>query len=125
MIATHAPIIVSGAQLIPFPPVDVFRLVEGTAQLDEKPQGGKESLAQTVFEAFGMVTPANHYISENLSNEFAKIRNGETTAAQVATLVEKMRNGSFDQQQQNFLQGIVALAEQVEDGRKQLGDTDA
>jgi hypothetical protein len=127
IIATHAPIIVSGAQLIEDASVEIFRLTpNGLEQVSRSLRPGeKTSLEETLFESFGTVTPANHFISETLSKEFTKLRAGTTTANEVALVVQQMREGSFDPQQARFLETVALLARTVEAERNNFGESGA
>lgn len=125
VIATHAPIVVSGAQLVNDADVKIYRLSREGLELVTRPlkPGEKTSLEETVFESFGTVTPANHFVSETLSKEFTKLRAGTTTAREVKEIVDQMKAGSFDRQQTDFLNGVVGLARDIEDQRRKFGDT--
>ncbi|TAW62310.1 AAA family ATPase [Rhizobium ruizarguesonis] len=127
IIATHAPILVSGAQLIEDSDVKVYRLADGLLDLVQRQlqPGEKTSLEETVYQSFGTVTPANHFVSETISKEFAKLRAGTTTAREVAIVVDQMKKGSFDDQQSSFLDGVVGLARDIEDQRNKFGGTSA
>jgi len=123
VIATHAPIIVSGAQLLDDVRAEVLRLTS-SGLTDVTPSlrpGEKASLEETLFESFGTVTPANRFVSESLSREFSKLRAGTTTAVEVAALVDLLRDGSFDPQQMSFLDRVVELARTVEADRSNFG----
>jgi len=123
VIATHAPIIVSGAQLLDDVRPEVLRLTNDGLN-DVTPNlrpGEKASLEETLFESFRTVTPANRFVSESLSREFSKLRAGTTTAVDVAELVDLLRDGSFDPQQISFLDRIVQLARTVEAERINFG----
>ncbi len=116
IIATHAPIVVSGAQLNSSADVRVFGLSTGELSPIERQGslGGSQSMEETLFQAFGTVTPANHFVSEVLANEFSKIRSGASSASTFAGLLKKMREGSFDEHQLQFFDDIERLAMQVE-----------
>lgn len=116
IIATHAPIVVSGAQSVQDADVRILGLNNGDLSPIERHGvlGGSESLEETLFQAFGTVTPANHFVSEVLANEIAKIRNGASSASTVEDLVTRMKGGSFDELQLHFFDDIVQLAIKVE-----------
>ena len=131
-IATHAPVVVSGAQLMDGAEVSVLRLSEGKVEpvehKDEPTKHGerpdRDSLEETLFEVFDTVSPANHFVSESLSDALGDVRDGKASASDVKKLLERMRNASFDPIQQEFFDGMAALAERVEQDRRARQNSD-
>lgn len=124
VIATHAPVLVSGAKLDErF--VDVFRISDGTADLilednSQSAKPGKQSVEQILWEAFDTVTPANHFISSRLVSELQKVERGEESASQVEGLIVDMKEGAYDDEQREFLSAVADLARRVENKRGQF-----
>lgn len=115
-IATHAPILVTGALNQDRARIDVFR-VQSHEQL--KPlvfdlSMPSQNIEQILWEAFEVITPANHFVSEQMVEVVNLLDAGEMTAATAHRRVDDMRAVSFDERQKRFFAAIDGLIEEVE-----------
>ena len=117
VIATHAPVLVSGAQL-GGARINVFQVRNTHAELitglEDNDREGVEAILWDVFET---VTPANHFVSTMLVNELEQVERGEKSAENVSEVVEKFRRASYDGKQRLMLDNVVGLARKVEERR--------
>lgn len=112
-IATHAPIIVSGAQTESNLALRLFHVrPESVDLLDAR----SKSVEATLWEVFQTITPQNHFVSQALSQELADLANGKRSSSDVEETISKMNEVSFDPQQRRFFEGAQALAKKVAQG---------
>lgn len=108
LIATHSPNIVQGAQSSD---VDVSLVRMPSDQVTSEPI--TKSIEGTLFEVFGVLSPANHYLSEkvtHLLNELVQHRQDlETTREEL----KRLRELSEDDEQRDFLSRAIELAAEV------------
>lgn len=114
VIATHAPLIVTGALVSSPDLVKVFAIREGRPiELDMRPAGSNESIEEILWRAFDVVTPANHFVSERIVDEVSRYEAGEVPRGAVLALIDRMEGESFDDQQLEFFAAVRALVDQV------------
>lgn len=118
IIATHAPLLVTGAITSNRNIVSVFGTSEGKAKrlpidTDESPA----SIEEVLWEAFEVVTPANHFVSEAIVDAISAFERGEKGKAEILTMIDHMKAESFDERQQNFFEAVEELVEKIEGGR--------
>ncbi len=126
IVATHAPVIVSGAQLVRDLPVGVFEArdnvvckLSSNSEIDPP-----QNLEETLWKNFGLVTPKNNYVSKSLVAELDKVSNGELSADSVISVIESMANSSFDPKQLEFFNSVKELARRIERERSQRRSPD-
>lgn len=116
VVATHAPLIVTGALALLPDRVTVRQLRHGTPQrlpIDDKtaqPSGIEEIL----WKAFEVVTPANHFVSEEIVQAIGDYEKDVLGKDALLALVARMESESFDKQQQAFFVAIRDLIGKVE-----------
>ena len=109
-IATHAPIIVSGAQTDPDIKLQLFHAKpDGIERLD----ASAKSVEGTLWQVFQTVTPQNHFISQTLSQELSELAAGTKSTQDVSEMITKMSKSSYDPRQIKFFEGAQRLANKV------------
>lgn len=108
-LASHSPMIVSGAESQQIPK----RIVTLPAETKESDSEAR-SIDGILLEAFGVLAPASHYLSEKVTGLLTDLSLGRTTLQMVTRELERLSSRSYDAQQQDFLSGAVELAQTVE-----------
>jgi len=119
VVATHAPLVVTGA-LAAFPDlVSVFQLQNDEARRLDLPfeRGTTGSIEEVLWRAFEVVTPANHYVSEKLVGIVAQLERGELGKDAALAAVEELDIRSFDSKQHNFFGAVRELIVKVDEER--------
>jgi hypothetical protein len=109
IIATHSPHIVQGAQSSE---VDV-RLVKLPAN-EDAPEALTRSIEGTLFEAFGVLSPASHYLSEKVTHILNEMAQKRSDLSETQGELLALQNLSDDEDQRAFLGRAIELAEQVQ-----------
>lgn len=115
VVATHSPIIVTGAIAQNPGSIAVFQIRDGRPRrldLDHGSTGG--SIEELLWRAFEVVTPASHFVSEELVGAVSKFEAGTATKGEVFQLIERMKSASFDPKQEAFLEAVSQLVVDVE-----------
>lgn len=115
IIATHAPMIVSGARLEKDLQVGIYEARgDHLVQLNEhSPEVDRKSVEETLWEIFKIITPKSHFVSDMLANQLENLAVGKTSEAEFASLISDFKKSSFDPKQQEFFEAVRKLAENV------------
>jgi predicted ATPase len=116
VIATHSPLLVTGAIMEQPDLVSVFQMHAAQPRplkLDGATTGDT-SIEGILWKAFDIVTPANHFVSEELVESINMFENDEIPKSDVLSLIDHMREKSFDRKQTEFFQAVTALVDDVE-----------
>lgn len=110
IIATHSPLVVTGAIMEHPERVSVYQMRDGFPHhLNLR---GSEiqnaSIESILWNAFEIVTPANHFISEELVEAIDLFEKDEMRKVDVLSLIDRMRRKSFDHKQEEFFKAVVA-----------------
>lgn len=126
IIATHAPLVVTGALTSSRDLVTVFQIDRGDAKkidlLDSS--HSTESIEEILWRAFDVITPANHYVSEELVGVVSRLEQGEIGADTALARVNAMDENSFDSQQHAFFDAVRKLIAKVDAERDGPRDDD-
>lgn len=116
IVATHAPLIVTGALATSADLVSLFEVREGTPRLLSIDGDGDSvsSIEEVLWRAFEVVTPANHFVSEQLVDEVSRFEKGQVSKGSVLSLIKNMEKESFDDRQQGFFRAVRVLLDKVE-----------
>lgn len=109
IIATHSPHMVQGAQSSE---VDV-RLIKLPSN-EVAPAPLIKSIEGTLFEAFGLLSPASHYLSEKVSYLLNELVQERATLDETKKALRDLKSLSLDSDQQAFLERTISLAEQAQ-----------
>lgn len=116
VIATHAPLVVTGALASTTDLVSILEVRYGSAQplhMDRDDMLPK-SIEAVLWRAFEVVTPANHFVSERIVDEISLFEKGEVTKSQVLSLIRRMEVQSFDERQKSFFKSVRQLVNKIE-----------
>lgn len=116
LVATHSPLVVTGALETDREMVDVFSVRDGIAEklplaVSDDPVRSVEDI---LWNAFEVITPANHFVSERLVEEISRFERGEVSKKDVLALIEKMDAKSADERQRNFFDAVEELVNKAE-----------
>lgn len=126
IIATHATLIVTGALANARKLVSVFQIDHGNVrriQLTDSAHS-TESIEAVLWRAFDVITPASHYVSEELVGIVGQLEQGVIGADAALARVNAMDAHSFDAQQHEFFDAVRKLIAEVASERERLGGDD-
>lgn len=116
IIATHSPLLVTGALMAHSNLVSVFQMQLHEPQRLPLQQidGGDASIEAVLWKAFDVVTPANHFISEEVVEAINRFERDEITKKTITDMLDHMKAKSFDPRQDEFFDAITNLVDTVE-----------
>lgn len=125
-IATHAPLVVTGALANSADLVGLYEIREGVPRrLDiDASETSTSSIEEILWRAFEVVTPANHFVSEQIVAAMTDFEEGRISKVDLLEVIDDMDKHSFDGRQRRFFQAVRSLADEVEDVRGGVGETD-
>lgn len=115
VVATHAPLVVTGAIAQNPGMISVFQVENARPKLlklDTAAAGG--SIEEMLWKAFDVVTPVSHFVSEELVGAVSRFEAGDTTKAEVLDLIAAMKEASFDRKQEAFLEAVSKLVDDLD-----------
>jgi len=123
IVATHAPLVVTGALSDSPSIVSVFAVRNGVTQRlpIDSAASAQSSIEEILWRAFEVVTPANHFVSEQIVAEVSRFEKGETSKEDVLELIQRMEDKSFDERQRSFFAAVKTLLGKVEAARNENG----
>lgn len=123
ILATHAPLVVTGALADSPLLVSVFAVRHGIPQrlLIDHVGSSLSSIEEILWSAFEVVTPANHFVSERIVDEVSRFEKGDVKKEAVLELIESMEDESFDERQRDFFAAVKELLNKVEAVRETRG----
>ncbi len=125
LVATHAPLIVTGALADSPDLVSVYEVRNREpTRLNLDATDGPNSIEEILWRAFDVVTPANHFVSEQIVAAISRFEKKEIEKPEVLGLVNRLDSESFDAQQKRFFSSVRQLVEKVEVARDQGPDED-
>lgn len=115
IIATHSPLIISDSEI----------WVEGTQIFKSKnfeftlQRSDQINIEEIFFKLFDTVTPQNRYLSNYLIDKLNELAAGEITLERIKTILDDVKENSYDEKQEVLSENVLKLAEQiVTDGRQ-------
>lgn len=125
LIATHAPLVVTGALADAPDIVSVYEVTRGTARkLELKSKNTPSSIEEILWRVFDVVTPANHFVSEQIIAAISRFEKRQIEKGEVLGLVNQLDSESFDAKQKRFFGAIRRLIDKVEVARDGGPDDD-
>jgi hypothetical protein len=76
--------------------------------------GSAKSVEDILWNAFEVITPANHFVSERLVEEISRFEKGEVSKEDVLKLIESMEAQSSDKLQHEFFDSVEKLVLNVD-----------
>lgn len=121
IIATHSPLVVTGALMAHNNLVSVFQMQRGEPQRLRLQHfdSGDTSIEAVLWKAFDVVTPANHFVSEEVVEAINGFERDEITKDDITDMLKHMKAQSFDRRQDEFFNAIAELVETVEQRKAQ------
>lgn len=116
VIATHSPVIVSGAQSHELP-VQILE-VRGSQLF---PMQTTNSIEETLFENFGTLSPSNHFLSEMVAKLLDDLNRRTLTEDEFSNRIDEFESRSYDPTQRAFLKNVRELGRSVLNSLKQVG----
>lgn len=116
IIATHAPLVVTGALASSPDLVSIFEVRDGTPKRLDMDAAHilPNSIEAVLWRAFEVITPANHFVSERIVDEISLFEKGKVPKDQVLSLIERMETESFDERQKSFFEAVRGLVSKIE-----------
>jgi hypothetical protein len=115
-VATHSPLVVTGSLAHSGEITSVYR-VHGPRflklDIDSDPTSSN-SIEEVLWKAFEVVTPANHFVSEEIVEAIDRYERRQQSKADVLALVDAMQAGSDDDAQTDFFKGVRELLNRIE-----------
>lgn len=125
MIATHAPLVVTGALADSPDLVSVFEVRGGQPmRLELNAADAPNSIEEILWRAFDVVTPANHFVSEQIVDAISRFETRQIEKREVLDLIDRLDGESFDKQQRRFFAAVRQLVDKVEVTRDRSFDED-
>jgi uncharacterized protein YukE len=122
LISTHSPIIISAAE---HSKGDSIRSEMFVYQMtDGHPQPFKYaglSLEAMYDQLFSLITPKNHYLSQQAVSLLNALNSGDQTLNQVVNELEGLRAKSYDESQKEVIAKVEEMARQLEAIKQQRG----
>ncbi|MBM1689282.1 ATP-binding protein [Sulfitobacter geojensis] len=116
IIATHAPLVVTGALASSPDLVSIFEVRDGTPKRLDMDAAHilPNSIEAVLWRAFEVITPANHFVSERIVDEISLFEKGKVPKDQVLSLIKRMEAESFDERQKSFFEAVRGLVSKIE-----------
>lgn len=116
VVATHAPLIVVGALGALPDIVSVFQVQNGepSALNLKEAKDTAANVEGVLWRAFDVITPASHFVSEEMVGVVTRVERGEMTRDSAIALVNDMAIKSFDERQRKFFKAVEDLIGQVD-----------
>lgn len=117
VVATHAPLVVTGALAAFKDLVSVFQMKDGQPDRLNISVGvdGGSSIEEILWRAFEVITPANRFVSAELMDLASEVESGKISKDEALSVVKSMREESFDDQQKTFFTAVGELIEKIAD----------
>jgi predicted ATP-dependent endonuclease of OLD family len=111
-IATHSPLLVTGAQLD-----ELANLRFIHPQKGEITPPSTANIEELLWGQFETMPPASRYLSEMLSSKLDELWSRKTTINETLEFIESVSKASFDETQKNFLSAAQKLAKKIDEER--------
>lgn len=108
IIATHSPVIVSGAQAHNLP-IEILE-VQGATLI---PREVTSSIEATLYESFQTLSPSNHFLSEQVAQLLDALNRRELSEFEFERQLLEFKSRSYDQTQLKFLADVRELGRSV------------
>ena len=106
-LATHSPVLVSGALSSYGNDVEVIRVDGDKDHLVKISQvTGPESVEEILWEAFDTITPVSHFLSIELSSLLQNLTDGRISRREAEDKIDEFKRRSYDRTQQELLDRV-------------------
>jgi predicted ATPase len=117
VVATHSPVVVSGAQ---GHSLDLSIMRAENADVSELHTG--RDIERILYDVFKTLSPANHFLSRQVSDLLAELSAGKISRGEFDLRLSEFKNRSYDEKQRKFLTKVNALADKVASSEEQDDD---
>lgn len=118
IVATHSPIILSGASL-ESKDTEIYR---STDDKFEKIDQRSNSIEAVLFEVFGTTTPESHFLSHFFVDSLNDLAEGSISLGEVNARIDKVGESTFDPIQAEVLGQIRQIAGEISTAADESGD---
>jgi predicted ATPase len=116
VVASHSPLVVTGSLALTGEVTSIYR-VNGPSfvKLDiHNDPTSPNSVEEVLWKAFEVVTPANHFVSEEIVEAIDRFERRQQSKADVLGLVDAMQERSYDAAQVDFFNGVRRILDRIE-----------
>lgn len=107
-LATHSPVIVSGALSSYGDAVEIRRITGDESEIVEiKGLSGPDSVEEILWKAFDTITPVSHFLSIELSQILQNMADGRIKKSEAVDQVRLFQSRSYNSDQQKLLEAII------------------
>ncbi|WP_186810924.1 AAA family ATPase [Xanthomonas arboricola] len=110
IIATHSPLIVSGAQVLDNIRTRIFRVDGKNTQLVKVDGDGME---ETLWDVFDTITPSNHFLSVRLVEIIKLVKQSRATRAWAFQEIGRLEDAAYSHDQARLFQAARGLINQL------------
>lgn len=113
-LATHSPVLVSGALASYGDSVEVVQ-VDGkhSKYLLQGPNHDSDSVEEILYSAFGTITPSNSYLSELISELTWSVQDGELSKGEAITRIYEFYKKSYSKGQIDFIHACIEMIQNI------------
>lgn len=113
-LATHSPVLVSGALASYSDAVEIVQVNgEKSDLLLQDSNHGSDSVEEILYSAFGTITPANSYLSELISELTWSVQGGDLSKEDAVKTIREFQKKSYSQDQIDFIDACVNLIQSI------------
>ena len=109
-IATHSPLLVTGAQLDKGIPLRFIHPQKGPIEAPST-----ANIEELLWGQFETMPPASRYLSEMLSSKLDDLWSKKSTISETLNFIDDVSRASFDDNQQKFLHAAQLLAKEIDE----------
>ncbi len=108
VLATHSPVLVSGALANYGKDVEVIKVDGGDLSIvDINDNNGPDSVEEILWEAFDTITPVSHFLSIELSRILQSLTDKKLSKEEARSKIQDFQNKSYDRKQQELLKVVL------------------
>lgn len=110
IIATHSPLIISGAELIANSKIEIFKAENNTFEIQKSEPQNVEEIYSKYFD---LTTPENRYISELVIDKINLLTSKDISFNDFKELMSELYENSYDENQRKVLLEVIELGEEI------------
>jgi predicted ATPase len=110
IIATHSPLIISGAELMDNSKIEIFKAEHNTFEIQ---QSEPQNVEEIYSKYFDLTTPENRYISELVIDKINLLTSKDISFNDFKRLISELHENSYDENQKKVLLEIIELGEEI------------
>lgn len=110
IIATHSPLIISGAELIEDSKIEIFKAENNSFKIQ---RNEPQNLEEIYSKYFDLTTPENRYISEFIIDKLNLLASKKITFNEFSESIMELRENSYDENQKKVFLQIIEAGREV------------